>query len=191
MRGVAGLVSAAHAAEAPAPQRHASLPPLERALRPRAPQATPSSYFLGIKDEILVEPLLTHEVTRVKFNRGGSSISLRLDFEGGWRAAFKPDQTNEQTVPRKEIAAYRVSRLLGLEAVAPAVGRRFPLKELVEKMDDGSRDVIPRLIDAKIEGQPIDSTDGMAAWHRYLAVGAAEPYSARALLPQISNMVVF
>jgi hypothetical protein len=213
VHAAADLASRAYASEAPAPHHAPVPPPLERPVAPRA-HAPSASYFLGIKDDILVAPLLTNEVTRVKFNRGGSSISLRIEFAGGWRAAFKPDQTNEQTVPRKEIAAYRLSRLLGLESVAPAVGRRLALKELVEKMDEGSRDVIPRLIeqatvdgdgmvagelswwipvivDAKLEGQPIDSPDGMAAWHRYLVVGAAEPYSGRALLPQISNMIVF
>src|SRR5215467_12639717 len=121
MRGVAHLASSAYAAAA---------------------LAESASYFLGIKDEILLEPLLTHEVTRVKFNRGGSSISLRLDFEGGGRAAFKPEQTNSQTVPRKEIAAYRMSRLLGLDAVSPAVGRRFVWKDVLDKVDAGSRDMI-------------------------------------------------
>src|SRR5262245_23312788 len=79
--------------------------------RPSAPGAvtSPSSHFIGIKDEVLIEPLRRAAVKRVKFNRGGSSISLRIDFEGGFRAAFKPDQTNEQTVPRKEIAAYRIN----------------------------------------------------------------------------------
>src|SRR5882672_1285126 len=69
--------------------------------RPRAPRGVspPSSYFIGIKDEVLTEPLRKAPVTRVKFNRGGSSISMRLDFAGGFRAAFKPDQTNEQSVP--------------------------------------------------------------------------------------------
>ena len=214
MRGVAHLASSAYAAEAPGAPRHATLPPLERALRPRTALAESTSYFLGIKDEILVEPLLTHKVTRVKFNRGGSSISLRLEFEGGWRAAFKPDQTNEQTVPRKEIAAYRLSRLLGLEAVSPSVGRRFLLKDLIDKVDEGSKDMIPRvleqtivddegmtsgeiswwipiIVDAKLENVTIDSPEGMTAWHKYLRVGAPEPYSGRALLPQISNMVVF
>jgi hypothetical protein len=207
---------AAYAASQVGAPRVRHLPPpalLERAVAPPL-GAAPTSYFLGIKDEILVAPLLRSDVTRVKYNRGGSSISLRLDFEGGWRAAFKPDQSNEQTVPRKEIAAYRISRLVGIEAVAPAVARRFPLADLLAKVDDGSRDMIPRMleqitvdedgtvagelswwipviVDAKLEGQPIDEPDGLNAWHRYLTVGEAEPYSGRTLLPQISNMVVF
>jgi hypothetical protein len=212
----ADRMGAAYAASdvAPIPARHLPAPALlERSLVPPL-VAAPTSYFLGIKDEILVAPLLSAEVTRVKFNRGGSSISLRLDFAGGWRAAFKPDQTNEQTVPRKEIAAYRVSRLLGLEAVAPAVGRKFAIADLIAKVEDGSRDIIPRMqeqaivdadgmvagelswwipviVGAKLENVPIDEPDGIAAWHRYLSVGSPEPYSGRALLPQISNMVVF
>ena len=216
-RAAESLATAAYAAEAPTRPafdvRHVAPLPLERPLAQLA-STTTASYFLGIKDEILLEPLLTAPVKRVKYNRGGSSISLRLDFEGGWRAAFKPDQTNEQTVPRKEIAAYRISRLLGLEAVSPAVARAFPLKELVDKMDDGSRDLVPRvleqtvideagmvngelswwipvIVDAKLENVAIDSPDGMTAWHKYLSIGAAEPYSGRALLPQISSMVVF
>jgi hypothetical protein len=213
-RTVANLASSAYAAEAPAPPRHVLQPPLEHALRPRAAPTAPSTYFLGIKDEILVEPLLNQAVTKVKFNRGGSSISLRLDFEGGWRAAFKPDQTNEQTVPRKEIAAYRLSRLLGLEAVSPAVGRRFLLKDLIDKVDENSRDMVPRvleqttvddegmtsgelswwipiIVDAKLENVTIDSPEGMTAWHKYLQAGAAGPYSGRARLPPISRMVGF
>jgi hypothetical protein len=216
-RAFRSMASAAYAAEAPMTQRgdgrHVAPLPLERPLAQLA-STTSATYFLGIKDEILLEPLRSAAVKRVKYNRGGSSISLRLDFEGGWRAAFKPDQTNEQTVPRKEIAAYRMSRLLGLESVSPAVGRAFLLKELVEKMDDGSRDLVPRvleqtivdeaglvngelswwipvIVDAKLENVPIDSIDGMTAWHKYLTVGAAEPYSGRALLPQISSMVTF
>jgi hypothetical protein len=216
-RAAQNLATSAYASEVPStfagqPQHVAPLP-LERPLAQLA-STTTATYFLGIKDEILLEPLLRAPIKRVKYNRGGSSISLRLDFEGGWRAAFKPDQTNEQTVPRKEIAAYRMSRLLGLESVSPAVGRAFPLKELVDKMDDASRDMVPRvleqtivdpagmvsgelswwipvILDAKLEGQPIDSIDGMTAWHKYLTIGAAEPYSGRSLLPQVSSMVAF
>jgi hypothetical protein len=153
-------------------------------------------------------------VTRVKFNRGGSSVSLRLDFVGGGRAAFKPEQTNLQSIPRREIAAYRLSRLLGLEAVAPAVGGRFKLTDLLAKLESTSRDTaqriatevvvdadgdvvgelsfwIPIIIDAKIESDRIDSPEGIVAWRTYLAAGAPEPYTARHILPQISTMVAF
>ena len=41
-------------------------------------------------DEGLLAPLGATPVTRVKINHGGTSLSLRLDFESGARAAFKP-----------------------------------------------------------------------------------------------------
>src|SRR5688572_22278981 len=65
--------------------------------------------FLGMKDELLLERMKAGVVTQAKMNKGGSSISFRLDFSDGSRAAFKPEQTNPQTVPRKEIAAYRLN----------------------------------------------------------------------------------
>lgn len=213
LRVTSELAGEAYAAELPSRRRLPAPAPLDRPLLARE-YAPITSYFLGVKDEILVAPLLTHDIARVKFNRGGSSISLRIDFVGGGRAAFKPDQTNPQTVPRKEIAAYRLSRMLGLEAVAPAVGRRFLLRDVLDKLDEGSRDMIARIqeqvpteadgtvagelswwipiiVDAKIEGQIIDTPEGMAAWHRHLTLGEPEPYSARVLLPQVSNMIVF
>jgi hypothetical protein len=213
-RELAEMVRPAHAAEAQAraPRHPVEYPPVP------APEGLAGGrsrgYFLGVKDEILLRPLVEGKLARVKFNRGGSSLSLRLDFEGGGRAAFKPDQTNLQSIPRREIAAYRISRLLGLEAVSPAVGRRFPLRELVEKLEPGSAEMagriaaetvvdadgmvagelswwIPVIVDAQLEGVRIDLPEGITAWRLYLTAGAAEPYSARHLLPQISNMIVF
>src|SRR5437763_322769 len=42
--------------------------------------------FLGMKDELLLERLRTGQVVRAKLNKGGSSISFRLDFADGSRA---------------------------------------------------------------------------------------------------------
>lgn len=190
-----------------------SLTPLAPTVPPRLVERK-SAYFLGIKDDVLTAPLLNHPVSSVRFNRGGSSISLRLLFSDGTRAAFKPDQTNEQTIPRKEIAAFRLSRLVGLEAVAPAVPRRFTVEELTEKFDPSSVDILPRfqaevvldsdgmvvgelswwiptIVDAKLDGVLVDTPDGINLWRQYLTVGEAEPESDRVLLPQISNMLVF
>jgi hypothetical protein len=173
----------------------------------------PTGHFLGIKDEILLGPL-AGDIARAKFNRGGSSISLRLDFLGGGRAAFKPDQLESGQYPRLEIAAYRLDRLIGLNSVAPAIPVQFRLEEVLEHLDDSSRDVLPRIQtnviaddvglimgelqwwipvikDAEIEGVPLDGRDGMRRWKRYMKVGEPEPYESRHLLPQLSNMVVF
>lgn len=173
----------------------------------------PNGHFLGIKDEILLMPL-AGDIARAKFNRGGSSISLRLDFLGGGRAAFKPDQIASGQYPRMEVAAYRIDRLIGLNAVSPAVPVQFRLEEVLSRLDDSSRDIVPRILaevptdeaglimgelqwwipvikDAEIEGVALDGTEGMRRWRRYMRVGEPEPYEARHLLPQLSNMVVF
>lgn len=172
-------------------------------------------YFLGIHDDVLLTPLELGHVKRAKFNRGGSSVSLRLDFIGGGRASFKPDQTNLQSVPRKEVAAYRLNRLLGLASVAPAIARAIPKSEIIATMDPDARSLLPRfnaevlsvndgdtvsgslawwipeIVDARIDGFKVDSLDGIVTWKRYLTVGEPVPYSERLLLPQMSNLLVF
>src|SRR5205814_10322727 len=82
-----------------------------------------SGTFMGMSDELLLERVRTQPMVRFKFNHGGSSISFRVDFADGSRANWKPTQTNTQTIPRKEIAAYRLNCLLGLNAVPPAAPR--------------------------------------------------------------------
>ena len=108
-----------------------------------------SGTFLGVRDDLLVYPILEGHPIRVKLNRGGSSISFRVDFDTGARAAFKPDQTNMQTVPRYEVAAYRLNRLLGLNRVAPAVPKTLSYDELLADLVPDSNSFLPR-IDAEV-----------------------------------------
>lgn len=172
-----------------------------------------SSVFNGVHDDLLLEPLRQGNIERIRYNRGGSSISLRIDFDNGARAAFKPNQTNLQTIPRKEIAAFRIDRMLGLEAVPPAIGRAFPLNELLAAIDTSSQEFVPRLReevllegdqvvgelswwipvirDATVAGYPIDKTNGIVTWKRYLTAGVTMPESERHMLAQISSMVLF
>jgi hypothetical protein len=136
-------------------QAHASVAvqpvvqPVVQGVAPAAPLAAPESRleptpvekrgtpwsgtFEGRPDEELLGPLRNGRIRKVKYNRGGSSISLRIEFEDGARAAFKPDQTNLQTIPRKEVAAYRLSRLIGLGAVPPAAPRAFTKEDLIRR----------------------------------------------------------
>src|SRR5687768_935120 len=57
---------------------------------PPAPEAPPpppwSKSFEGRPDDELLAPLRTGSIRAVKFNRGGSSISLRIEFDNGARA---------------------------------------------------------------------------------------------------------
>lgn len=205
----------AHAAEVSASDPAA--PPL-RIGSPEA-LATPGriqseiALFDGIGDEYLLEPLRGAEIVRVKKNTGGSSLSFRIDFANGARAAFKPRQINWQSVPRREVAAYRINRLLGLSTVAPAIGARFPVAELYAKLDPDSRFVIPRIqaemiVDgeyvtgelqwwipvithAEVSGFRIDSVEGIVTWKRHLTAGEPIPHRDWRMTSQISDMVLF
>lgn len=169
--------------------------------------------FSGQPDRELVAPLLgASAIQEARLNRGGTSISLRIDLENGARAACKPSQIHIHSQPRREIAAYRINRLLGLSSVPPAVGRRFHFSDIVDHLRDpmhrrrvtaeGSPDKdgtvlaelswwIPVLREARIEGFAIDSTDGVVTWKRYLAQGREVPAEVADLVGQISQLVLF
>ena len=183
-------------------------PPPDAAVDDRARPA-----WAALGDEAAVAPLRTGQVTAIKFNRGGTSLSLRIDFDNGARAAFKPEQVHPQSNPRREIAAYRLDRLLGLDRVPPAVGRTFTLAELEAAVAPGQRHNLPRLRteaihrkgvvkgelswwipairEARIAGFGIDETDGIVTWKRYLRAGAEVPAEHAWLVRQISDVIVF
>jgi len=195
---------------APAP---APAPP-EPQVRQLVPPPPYSGEFLGNPDEALLAPLRDHAIARAKFNKGGSSVSMRFDFSDGGRAAFKPDQTNLQSVPRKEVAAYRMNRLLGLASVAPALPGAFPREDVIAAMTPEALQLLPRfnaevlssedgmvtgslawwipeIVDAKLDGFHIDSVDGIVLWKRYLTIGEVIPPEDVEILPQISELVAF
>lgn len=164
-------------------------------------------------DSELMAPL-TGAVKQVKLNHGGTSLSMRLDLAAGGRAAFKPLQTHPQSDPRRELAAYRIDRLLGIGHVPPARAATFTYDELVAAAPDDVRAYvqqrvdeeaivpgglvrgtmswwIPEIVDVKLEGKRIDDPDGMQAWANYLQVDATVPPELRPMLAQISSCVVF
>ena len=190
-----------------------TLPATEMETAPERPMW--SGRFLGRDDEELLAPVRDSPVKAVKLNRGGSSLSLRIDFESGGRAACKPNQIHMHSQPRREIAAYRVNRLLGLSSVPPAVGRRFHVAELADRFrPDAQRErgrflaeIVPErdtvsllgqltwwltvLKPAKIDGFEIDTTEGVVTWKRYLATGGEIPPASQAIAAQISTLLLF
>ncbi len=176
-------------------------------------QVEPTSMFMGVSDDMLLDPLRDSPVKIVKFNKGGSSISLRIEFENGARAAFKPRQLNLQSVPQREVVAFRLNRLLGLSSVPPAIGRAFTAADLIDHLHPESIGYRPRLqaemvqenglvvgelswwipvIDrGKVDGFDMDSMEGIVSWKRYLTVGADIPHDQLPLIAQISDMVLF
>ncbi|HEY3356532.1 MAG TPA: hypothetical protein VGQ83_24995 [Polyangia bacterium] len=171
-----------------------------------APEGAAPALFDGARDDILLERSRAGRITAIKFNRGGSSVSLRLTFADGSRAACKPDQTNLQSLPRKEIAAYRINRLLGLSGVPPAAARRLTRQEVETLMVKESRVFLPRIReevlfdrdgvvgaevshwipeirDARLE------KDHIPAWEAWLRQGGALPAGRGDFARQLSGML--
>jgi hypothetical protein len=161
-----------------------------------------------MRDEFLLERMRSAEVVRAKLNKGGSSISFRLDFADGSRAAFKPEQINPQTVPRKEIAAYRINRALGLNAVPPATGRTLHRDDLVGKLPPEATFLANR-IDAEtifdeegftrgelsywipvILDSHLDTLDNVLAWWKWMTVGEEIPPEKYQLMAQLSSLLI-
>jgi hypothetical protein len=165
--------------------------------------------FLGMRDELLIERMRTAEVAQAKLNKGGSSISFRLDFADGSRAAFKPEQINPQTVPRKEVAAYRINRWLGFNAVAPSTMRTFHRDELVGKLPPEAQFLTQR-IDAEtlfddegftrgevsywipvIVDSRLDTLENVLTWWRWMTIGEEIPPDKTEMMAQLSSLLLF
>jgi hypothetical protein len=212
VRGVAGVVLAPHP--------RATGPALTGALAipaDRDPGAVPdpatardsAGTFLGMQDDVLIRRLRSQPIARMRLNHGGSSLSFRVDFADGSRAAFKPAQTHLQTIPRKEVAAYRLSRLLGLSSVPPATPRMLSREEIFSHLHSDTLPLLPRIrsetiFDPRgntagammywipvIKESGLDTPEGIAQTTQWLTVGQAIPPAKHALAAQVSDMLVF
>jgi hypothetical protein len=185
------------------PRRDISYPPEPPVAR------EPGGIFLGMADDLLLDRVRSQPIVRLKLNRGGSSLSFRVDFADGSRAAFKPAQTNLQTVPRKEVAAYRLNRLLGLGAVPPAVGRAVSREDLLAKLHPESARAIPRIRAEtifnplgktagvfsywipEIKDSGLDAGEGFRESAHWLIQGSFIPPEKRPLAAQLSDLILF
>jgi hypothetical protein len=189
------------------------LPRGELRVVPPAAQPPPTTVF-GAPDAELLAPLGAAKVTRVKLNQGGTTISLRLDFANGARAAFKPEQVNLQSDPRREIAAYRLDRLLELGRVPPAKAGAVPLADVLAGIDPAVRGPvaerlraeviardgmvhgelswwIPQIKYARIGPYAAEEPDGRARWVGYLQIGAQIPPAVRPLVEGMAACLLF
>ena len=165
--------------------------------------------FLGMSDELLLDRVRTQPIARFKSNHGGSSLSFRVEFADGSRAAWKPMQTNMQSVPRKEVAAYRLNRLLGLHAVPPAAPRAVTRDELIGHLHPESLQYLPRIKaetvfgpDGKtigtasywipiIKDSGFDTLDGRKQTQAWLTIGQPIPADRLSMAAQVSTLIVF
>jgi hypothetical protein len=168
-----------------------------------------SGTFMGMSDELLLERVRTQPIVRFKVNHGGSSLSFRIEFADGSRAAWKPTQTNTQTIPRKEVAAYRLNRLLGLNAVPPAAPRAVSREDILTHLHPESIPFIPRIEAETIFGPggktvgtasywiPVikdsgfDTPQGQQLAQTWLSQGQYIPADQRDMAAQLSDLVVF
>jgi hypothetical protein len=198
-----GPIASAPPASAPAARRElSSLPALRVELEA-------GGTFLGMSDELLLDRVRTLPITRFKLNHGGSSLSFRIEFSDGSRAAWKPAQTNMQTIPRKEIAAYRLNRLLGLNAVPPAAPRAVTRDELYDHLHPDSLPALPRIKAETVFGPsgvtigtasywiPVikdsgfDTPDGQKLSQTWLTQGQPIPREQEGMAAQLSDLFVF
>lgn len=168
----------------------------------------------GAPDDELLAPIGITKVSHLKLNHGGTSLSLRLDFANGARAAFKPEQTHLQSDPRREIAAYRIDRLLGIGHVPPAKEIVIPVAELLDATEPGYRTYtegrledegiirggtlrgevswwVPDIKLAKLGAYRVDEHDGELLWTAYLQAGAQVPDELRPMVEQLSAVILF
>lgn len=111
-------------------------------------------HFLGQADEEILSRICQLPIKQFKPLGGGSSISLRALFDGGLQAAVKPDQVRI-TRYQSEVAAYRVSRALGLDMVPPSCVRRIPAEQLMANM--------PKSLVERMQAELNVGPDGMVA----------------------------
>ncbi|MBU1239706.1 hypothetical protein KKF84_21745 [Myxococcota bacterium] len=186
-----------------APLSHCEDPAVQKKLQDRP------GFWEQTKDEKLIKHIQTAKIKAIGFNIGGSTISLRLDFTDGSSAAFKPDQFHEETVPRYEIAAYHINKLLGMSRVPPSSWRVITKKELVNKLKGVTFSQRRRILrevkfykDGTVKGEVshwvpvinylhLESMTWRSKWMSWLA-----PYDQLfrdqfLMAAQISNMILF
>lgn len=218
VRGVVHLATAQHRAsgreDSPAMQGWAedeAKAARAGALWPPDPKVTQESAgtFMGMEDDFLIARLRSQPILRMKFNKGGSSLSFRVDLADGSRAAFKPAQTNLQTIPRKEVAAYQLNRLLGLNAVPPATPRMVSHAEMFTHLHAETLPLLPRIraetvFDPRgntagvmmywvpvVKDSGLDTPEAIQQSTQWLTIGQPIPAAKHALTAQLSDMTVF
>lgn len=175
--------------------------------------APPQNVF-GASDEALLAPIGAAPVVRVKPNHGGTSLSLRVDFANGARASFKPEQTWPQSDPRREIAAYRIDRLLGIGHVPPSKPIKLTVAEVIAATDPALRTHmtqrladearanngelrgmaywwIPDIRDLWLEGLEMHTPEAMQKLLGYLQIGADVPPRVSGLVEQFATLIVY
>jgi hypothetical protein len=174
----------------------------------------PAQNVFGAADDVLLAPIAAAPLTRVKPNHGGTSLSLRVDFANGARASFKPEQVWPQSDPRREIAAYRIDRLLGIGHVPPSKPIKLTVAEVIAATDPSLRTHmtqrladearpkngelrgmaywwIPEIRDFWLDGSEMHTPEAMQKLLGYLQIGAQVPPRIKGLVEQFAMCIVY
>jgi hypothetical protein len=140
---------------------------------------------------------------------GNTSVAFKVHLANGNDALFKPRSARHGVRYRGEIAAYRLARLLGLDAVPPAYLRTFDtalLRNALASDAGGSAALFAAEVRSdggvvrgalmpwrtRFEVIPLEKPDERARWSRWLSGGQPMPEGPDArLAAQISTLVAF
>jgi hypothetical protein len=203
-------------AQAASPSKPASMPtpapspaePARAAEGSPVPSAAPRFAGSPLDDAESLRHLANAEPLSFK-PVGSTSTVFRTKLRAPLDAAYKVASRDRPLGPASEVAAYRVSRCLGLSAVPPAVSRELPLSRIEGRLEPESREkwpeIEPRLLrspqgivagaaiywikelrELDFGGQPARAT--ALGW---LRDGGELPEARRALARSISDMLAF
>lgn len=166
--------------------------------------------FIGLRrsQDALIDGL--RHLTPTGFRPVGSTSTVfHMKLDGRYDAAFKSKTHDRPNGPAAEVAAYRLSRCLGLNNVPPAVSRRIPetalraafenqpghtWEEISQRMVREHGDLVPGVAIywiPKMVDLDIDDPAGIARWTGWLTQGEMIQAGSRSLAAHISTMVVF
>ena len=143
-------------------------------------RSLPGAAFAGPiereSDAAWLERLATQPIVDVVRNKGGATITLRVRFADGKRAAFKPEQRHSASNYRAEIAAFHLDRVLGFGRTAPVLGRSVDAGRLRQWLEHAETD--PKWLERFDESVLV--RDGrvrgaLIAWHEKRLTSAAPP----------------
>lgn len=185
------------------------------------PESTEPVFGPDARNAAITTGLLSAVIQTGTKSVGSTSVVFKVPLDGGMSAAFKPETKKHGGRWRAEVAAYRVSRLLGLDNVPPSVPRAAKMSALMASTRSAVaakllRDQCLPREDGRLPGAMIAWIPGLArlpleldplwsAWREWLSVlptprplesrlpaaSGKRIKAARALAPQISTLVVF
>lgn len=171
---------------------------------PEEPVPAPLDFaprFQGRLDDEVLGRICRLPVRAVRPLGGGASITLKVTLEDGSPAVFKPEQLHV-TRYQSEVAAYRLSRALGLGMISPSCVRALPrtlleqgmprylLQRMDEEMRDNGRGEVPGAMIHWIPTLTSLRLEKKTWWQPLLRRGAPLPPDRRRRILDISTMIL-